>query len=116
MAIVQNLIIDQNSTFSAEVTVLTEEKYYFDLTNYEAFAHIKKYPTSANIAATFLCEIPTPTYGNIFLYLTDEQTALLKPGRYMYDVIIKNNLGELFRAIEGNVTVTPGITTLPPTP
>lgn len=110
MAIVQNLTIDQGSSFAAEVTIYTELKAFFDLTNYTASGQIRKAPTSANASATFLCQILSPTGGKINFSLTDEQTAALKPGRYMYDIVISNNSGEKFRAVEGIVTVMPSIT------
>lgn len=110
MAIVQNLTIDQGSTFGAEVTIFTEQKLYFNLTNYTASAQIRKSPNALNPAGTFTCTIPSPATGKILLSLTDEQTGAIKPGRYMYDVIIEDNTGQKFRAIEGIVTVMPSIT------
>lgn len=109
MAIVQHLTIDQNSTFDAEVTILTEDKFYFDLTNYTAYASMRKSPTST-YSVDFTCDIPTPTYGNVVLSLSDEETKVIPPGRYMYDVIIENSEGEKYRAIEGIITVNAGIT------
>ena len=109
MAIVQNLVIDQGSTFGAKVTIFTEQKLYFNLTGYTASAQIRKAPTSSTVAATFACAITSPTNGEIILSLTDEQTATLKPGRYMYDVVIENS-GDKYRAVEGIVTVMASIT------
>lgn len=109
MAIVQNLIIDQGSTFGAKVTIYTELKAYFNLTGYVATAQIRKAPTSSTVTATFACAIIAPTSGEIILSLTDEQTAAMKPGRYMYDVVIENS-GDKYRAVEGIVTVMPSVT------
>jgi hypothetical protein len=109
MAIAQNLIIDQNSTFSAQLTIFADSRYPLDLTLYTVHAQMKKSPTASTYTA-FTCAIPNPTNGVVTLYLTDEQTALLTPGRYMYDVIVEDLAGEKFRAIEGIITVTAGIT------
>ena len=110
MAIVQHLIIDQNSTFSAEVTIYGDTRYPLDLTGYTAAAQMRKSFGSTSYTA-FTCTIQTPrSNGKVSLYLTDEQTAALKPGRYLYDVIVENATGEKFRAIEGVITVNATIT------
>jgi hypothetical protein len=113
MAIIQHLSIDQNSTFSAEVAIRDSNQNYFNLTDYTAYAQMRKSPTSTTVISSFTCSIPTPEYGTVVLQLTDEQTALIKPGRYLYDVIIEDDAGQIFRAIEGIITVNAGITTIP---
>jgi len=110
MAIVKNLTIDQNSTFATEVTLYTKQKLYFDLTNFTVTAQIRKAPTSLNTTATFTISKPQAVEGKIILQLTDEQTAAIRPGRYIYDVVVENNLGQKYRALEGTVTVTPSVT------
>jgi hypothetical protein len=109
MAIAQNLIIDQNSTFSAQLTIFGDTRYPLDLTLYTVHAQMRKSPSSSTYTA-FTCTIPNPTNGVVTLYLTDEQTSLLSPGRYMYDVVVEDLAHEKFRAIEGIITVTAGIT------
>jgi len=110
MAIVQNFVIDQGSTFVARVNVYTSEKLNFNLTDYTAQSQIRKMPASA-VIAEFACTIPSPkTDGRIILSLTDEQTLTIKPGRYMYDVVISSVSGEKYRAVEGIITVKPLIT------
>lgn len=110
MAIVQNLLIDQGSTFVARVNVYTSEKVKFNLTDYTAQSQMRKVPTST-VIAEFACSIPSPkSDGQIILTLTDEQTLTIAPGRYMYDVVISSVAGEKYRAVEGIITVKPLIT------
>jgi hypothetical protein len=52
----------------------------------------------------------------VVISLTDEQTATLKPGRWLYDVVIESDSGSRFRAIEGVITVNPSITRPTPAP
>jgi len=111
MAIVQNLLIDQGSTFVARVNVYTSEKVKFNLTDYTAQSQMRKVPTSTTVIAEFACSIPSPkSDGQIILTLTDEQTLTIAPGRYMYDVVISSVAGEKYRAVEGIITVKPLIT------
>jgi hypothetical protein len=116
MAIVQHLIVDQDSTFTAQLTVYDDNRYPFNLTDYTATAQLRRNPTSTT-AVDFTVAIPEPkTSGQINISLTDEQTATLKPGRWLYDVVIESDTGQRFRAIEGIITVNPSITRPTPAP
>lgn len=111
MAISQNLVIDQGTTFTAEVSIFTDDKYRYDLLSYTAAAQMRKSPTSTT-ATSFTCTVGTPPYqGVVTISLTATQTLALTPGRYMYDVVITNTAsGAKYRAVEGIITVTPAIT------
>ena len=113
MAIVQHLVVDQYSKFSAEVTVYGDARYPLDLTGYTAESQIRKSPTST-VAGTFNATVIDEVAGKISLTLSAEDTADLIPGRYLYDVVIVSEAGDRYRAIEGIVTVSAGITQ--PTP
>ena len=53
-----------------------------------------------------------PTSGGVRITLTDVQTAALKPGRYVYDVLIAddNGSGTKTRVVEGSAIVREGVT------
>lgn len=108
MAITANLSIDQGSTFSASLSITSTGNIPFDLTGWTAASQIRKTYTSS-VAQTFNAVINVPTAGIVNLELTDEMSAVLKPGRYVYDVVIEKN-GEIYRAIEGIVTVNASVT------
>ena len=48
--------------------------------------------------------------GKIRVGLTTSETASLKPGRFMYDVLITDAQGEVTRVLEGSVLVREGVT------
>ena len=48
--------------------------------------------------------------GKILIRLTAAQTTVIKPGRYVYDVVITDSFGVKNRVIEGMVLVTEGVT------
>lgn len=110
MAIYANLIIDQGSTFGAEISIEDSAHNLFNLEGYTATGQIRKTPSSTTVIATFSCAIPNPSSGIVYITLNDDQTAAIKAGRYMYDVVIQDSSGNKYRAIEGLVTVTPSIT------
>ena len=108
MATKANLVIDQGSTFSADLSLKDENGDALNLSGYIANSQIRKWYTSTNAAAVFSTSINTDS-GSITLSLTANQTSNLVAGRYVYDVEIADNIG-VSRIVEGIVTVTPQVT------
>lgn len=108
MARKNNLVIDQGSTFSTDLTALTDENGdVLSLSGYTANSQIRKWYTSTN-AVAFSTSINVSS-GIISLSLTSNQTSNLVAGRYVYDVEIDNG-SVITRVVEGIVTVTPNVT------
>jgi hypothetical protein len=108
MATKANLVIDQGTTFSADLTLTDDNGDMLQLGGYTANSQMRKWYTSTNPAAIFTTSINT-TSSVITLSLTDTQTNSLTAGRYVYDVEI-NNGSTVSRIVEGIVTVTPQVT------
>lgn len=108
MATKANLVIDQGSTFSTDLTLTDENGDPLALAGYTANSQIRRWYTSTNASATFTTSINT-TSAVITLSLTANQTSNLVSGRYVYDVEI-NDGAEVSRIVEGIVTVTPQVT------
>jgi hypothetical protein len=68
----------------------------------------KSYYTSSK--SSFNVTVSTPNIGEITMAMTAANTANLTPGRYVYDVEIDNNSGEVTRIFEGIITVLPNVT------
>jgi len=110
MATKANLLIDQGTTFVAELNLADDNDDIIDLTNHQANSQMRKWYTSSNAAATFTTSINTYS-GSITLSLTATQTSSLSAGRYVYDVEIRNiSTNAVSRILEGIVTVTPECT------
>lgn len=110
MAIYSNITIDQGSDFSTEVTVEDATGNPADLTGYIAAGQIRKTYTSST-AYDFICTIAYPAQGKIDVAMVNTVTETLKPGRYVYDIEIKNGVtGPITRVVEGQVEVTPSVT------
>ena len=108
MATKANLVVDQGSTFSAELNLTDENGDPLNLSGYSANSQIRKWYTSSNPSATFNVVITSET-GLVTLNLTSEQTSNLVAGRYVYDVEVLKN-GSTSRIVEGIITVTPQVT------
>ena len=109
MAIKANLVIDQGTDFSATIDLVDAGGATYNLTGYTAAAQMRKNYSSSTAAATFTAT-HNNTGGKITLVLNNGYTALLEPGRYLYDVEITSSGGIVDRVVEGIVTVTPGMT------
>lgn len=61
-------------------------------------------------AASFNVAISNTTTGEITVSMSSANTANLTPGRYVYDVVIKDSSNVATRVVEGIAVVTPGVT------
>ena len=103
-----NLVIDQGSTFSTDLSLKDENGDPLVLTGYTANSQIRKWYTSTNPSASFTASINVDS-GSITLSLSSDQTSNLVAGRYVYDVEITDG-SSISRIVEGIVTVTPQVT------
>jgi len=108
MATKANLVIDQGSTYSTDLSLKDENGDALNLSGYVANSQIRKWYTSSNAAASFDASINSDS-GSITLSLTANQTSNLVAGRYVYDVEITDGT-VVSRIVEGIVTVTPQVT------
>lgn len=107
MATVNNIVIDQGTTFSFTFELTNSDGSAKDLTSYDVAGQIRKsYYTSTKVDFT---TSKIDLEGEITISLTATQTSALKAGRYVYDIEIDDSL-ETIRVLEGIVTVTPEVT------
>lgn len=107
---VNNLVINSGANFSQTFNLESgNSNSALDLTGYTVSAQMRKYAGSST-AITFTSDIVSPgSLGKIIISLTSEQTSNLKPGRFVYDVVITQNSTKT-RVIEGMVLVREGVT------
>ena len=109
MATVHNIVIDQGTTFSLELTVTNDDGTAKNLANYTVASQMRKSYEAAT--ATSFTTSKVDATGVITLSLTAAQTSAIKNGRYVYDCeITATSPAETRRVIEGIVTVTPEVT------
>lgn len=107
MATVQNIVIDQGTTFTLDVTIANDDGTAKDLSNYTVGAQLRKsYYTNTYTAFT---TAKVDLEGKVTISLIATETSALKAGRYVYDIEIDGN-SETLRILEGIVTVTPEVT------
>ena len=109
MATISNLYVDAGSTFSNIITVSASNGAPLNLTGYTVASQMRK-SYQSSVAYAFTASIYIATAGKVRLQLTDEQSALIPAGRWLYDVEITSPTGVTTRVVEGIVTVNPQIT------
>ena len=105
-----NLIIDQGTDFSKELTVTDDDGDAVNLTGYTAAGQSRKH-FSSTTATNFTCTFASDrTTGKVTISLGRTVTEALAYGRYMYDVEITNSSNTRTRLLEGIATITPEVT------
>ena len=110
MAAYLEITIEQGANLTSTVTVSDTQGDAVNLSTYSASAQIRKsyYSSSAN---TLSAIITGNSNGQITLSMTAANTALLTPGRYVYDLIITNSVdNSVTRVVEGTAVVLPSVT------
>ena len=103
---VSNLVINTGSTFQQQF----ELENVSSISGFTISSQMRKHAGSTGIAGTFTASIADPNTGKIQIGLTSTTTATIKPGRYVYDVIVSDSAGEVTRVVEGSVLVRQGVT------
>jgi hypothetical protein len=108
MATYSNIFIDQGSNFNTSIDL--SDSTDLNLTNYTAAGTVAK-SYDGTTKATFSTNIDSES-STVSIFLNASQTAGLKPGRYVYDVIIvsPDSPAIVTRILEGQIDVTPGVT------
>lgn len=107
---VSNLVINTYTDFS-QVFTLDDgvSNAPLNLEGYTALSQMRKHAKSSNYVS-FSTTISDAQSGQITVGLSTSQTSTLKPGRYIYDIILRNPDGVTTRVIEGMVLVREGAT------
>jgi len=109
MATKSNIVIDQGSDLTLQVSCTNAAGEIFDLSNYTAACKLRKHWTSST-AYTLTSTVTGASLGEITLSANNTTTSAIPPGRYMFDVEVTSNTGTITRVLQGVATVTPEIT------
>ena len=108
---VNNITINSGDNFYRDFYLDEVDGSSLDLTGYSAAAQIRKHPESINVVATFNVSFVDRTEGRIRLSLNPSITKDIKSGRYCYDVLFTDTSGKKSIVLEGQVNVTPDMST-----
>lgn len=109
-----NIVIEQGFDYN-DIFVIgdTRTDTATNITGYGVTSKLRKTHSSSKFVS-FASTIVDPEVGAIQISLTSEQTLELKPGRYVYDVLLESggidSGGKKYKAVEGMALVRPGVT------
>lgn len=107
---VNNLVINAGCTFSQSFSLESiDTNSAFILDGYTISAQMRKWSGSSS-AINFTTYIDPTSSNSLVISLTADQTKDLKPGRYVYDVVISDDFAIKTRIIEGMVLLREGVT------
>lgn len=114
----QDLYIEQNADYQMTFNVTNPNNIALNLNGYTCYSSIKNSYYNSNVVVNFTATIYDANNGGIELSLTNQQTANIAPGRYVYDTILVNPVytdnvitsNVVTRVLEGLVDVLPGVT------
>ena len=110
MAAYVELTIEQGANLVSTVSVNDNQGDALNLYYYTASSQLRKsyYSSSAN---TMSAIVTGNANGQITLTMTAANTANLTPGRYVYDLTIRNSVdNSITRVVEGTAVVLPSVT------
>ena len=108
---VSNIVINTGTTFAQSFTLEdVNTNSVLNLTDYTIKSEMRKHPGSTTGVTTFTSTVSSSAGGIIQIGLSTTQTAALKPGRYVYDVLLTDASGVRDRVVEGMALVTQGAT------
>ncbi len=105
-----DLVIYKGDYVEIFVTVKNSGGTAINLTGYTAKAQLKSNYSDAT-PDEFACTIPTPTNGQVRIYLSSAQSTALVPGDYIWDFQLTSGGGDTRTYLAGDVTVYPEVTT-----
>lgn len=107
---VSNITVNSGEDFNQTFTLESADSSSpLNLTGYSVSSQMRKHAGSTT-KTDFTAEALTPlTDGRIMISLTNTQTAALKAGRYVYDIVIEKDSTKT-RVLGGMVLVKQGVT------
>lgn len=108
---VSNLVINAGASFKQDFFLEnTSTNSATDLSSSTINCQMRKWAGSTGVT-TFTSSVVDSISGHIRIQLSADQTLTLKPGRYVYDIVVHNNSTNIkTRVVEGMVLLRESVT------
>lgn len=111
MAAYVELFMDQGTTFNNIINITDDvTNAPINVGGYNIRSQMRTSYYAANVTANIQCVVTNAANGELLLTLAANQTANIRPGRYLFDVLATDTSNVVSRVLEGIVTVTAGVT------
>lgn len=101
-----NIYIDQGTNFQTQINLNNSDGNPVDLSDYTILSQMRKTHASVN-AYSFTAT--SNAAGVIVMSLSSNASAAIPAGRYVYDLLVTDHLGNATRLMEGQVTINPSV-------
>ena len=105
-----DIYIDQGADFVSSLDLIADDGTPINVASYIFTSQIRKSYYSSNATANLAITVLDAANGIATLSIDAANTANIFPGRYVYDVMVKDSSNTTSRLVEGIVTITPGVT------
>ena len=105
-----NLIVYTGTDFEQSFSLADEGNKPLNLSGYTGYCYMKKHDSSLSNNNSFLVSFLDPTQGILKVSMGSTMTTQLKPGNYLYDIVLKDTQNKTKKIIEGNATIKRSIT------
>ena len=105
-----DLYIDAGADFASALNLQADDGTPINVTNYVFSSQVRKSYYTSSIAANLVVSIIDAANGYAELSLDAANTSNIFPGRYVYDVKMKDSGNVTTRLVQGILTVTPQVT------
>jgi len=107
---VANIVINGGADFNQTYDLADQNTNSAkDLTGHAVSSQMRKHAAAVGVT-TFTTTIVNANAGQVRIGLTTSQTSALKPGRYVYDLMLTAPDNSMTRIIEGMALVREGVT------
>ena len=106
-----NLVIHTGTDF--EQTFVLEDDLTdlpLNLTGYSGCAQLKRYESSSKTVDFVVGFENNRTTGRVNVSIAATVSATIKPGKYFYDLLLRNAAGTITRVVEGTALVKKSVT------
>jgi hypothetical protein len=107
-----NFYVDQGTDFVTSLELETSEGTEYPVANNDFFCQVRKlYSTKVVIEAEINVITNNGVSNELILEISSEKTKDLEPGKYQYDILMKNlQQNEVTKILEGLMFVIPSVT------
>ena len=109
---VSNIVINAGATFAQEFTLTqSDDSGPLNVSEFTITAQLRKHAGSTK-KIDFATNKVNASQGRIQISLTPSQSLAsnIKPGRYVYDIVLTDGAGDKTRVVEGAAPVREGVT------
>lgn len=111
MAAYVELFMDQGTTFNNVINITDDmTNAPINVSGYVIRSQMRTSYFSSNVTANISCFVADAANGEIYLSVPSANTAKIKPGRYLFDVLATDTSNTVSRVLEGIITVTGSVT------